>query len=101
MIFEGEPIALIFRTRQGVEALESIVRLTEAVGKISNLQAYSFTPETKKFVGELLGLKVRTGGYRYPTPAPGKRFMDIRKMIEDDLNSPQVNTLRATERPIV
>jgi len=72
--FEGEPLVLIFRTRRGDEALESIVRLTEEGGHISKLRAYSFTPETIAFVAQHLGLNVRNSGYRYPTPSPGKRF---------------------------
>jgi len=73
---EGEPVVLIFRTRKGEEALESIVRLTEEDGLISSLRAYSFTPETKAFVGNQLGHAVRASGYRYPTPSPGERFSE-------------------------
>jgi len=76
VFFEGEPIAVVFRSRRGEEALESIIRLTETDGKISRLQAYSFSPETKAFVANALRLNVRSSGYRYPTPSPGKRFVD-------------------------
>jgi RNA polymerase sigma-70 factor, ECF subfamily len=71
-IFHGEPLALGFATRRGREALESIIRLTEEDGRIARIRAYAFCPETMRAVGEELGLKVRTGLYRFPTPEPGK-----------------------------
>jgi RNA polymerase sigma-70 factor (ECF subfamily) len=70
--FHGEPILLGFATRRGREALESIIRLEEDDGRIARIRAYAFCPETMRAVGEELGLKVRTGLYRFPTPAPGK-----------------------------
>ena len=71
-VFHGEPLALGFATRRGREALESIIRLTEEDGRIARIRAYAFCPETMRAVGEELGLKVRTGLYRFPTPEPGK-----------------------------
>jgi len=71
-VFHGEPVALGFATRRGREALESIIRLTEEDGRIARIRAYAFCPETMRAVGEELGLRVRTGLYRFPTPAPGK-----------------------------
>jgi hypothetical protein len=38
------------------------------------LRGYAFCPETMREVGEALGLRVRTGLYRYPTPAPGVAY---------------------------
>ena len=70
--FHGEPLALGFATRRGREALESIIRLTEEDGRIARIRAYAFCPETMRAVGEELGLRVRTGLYRFPTPEPGK-----------------------------
>lgn len=71
---EGERLVLLFRTRSGEEALEGVVRLREEGGHVSRLQSYSFCPETMQAVGDALGFTVRTGPYRYPTPAPGKYY---------------------------
>ena len=70
--FEGEPILLGFASRRGREALETVLRLEERDGGIARLRGYAFCPETVRAVGEALGLRVRTGLYRYPTPAPGE-----------------------------
>lgn len=74
--FEGEPVILRFRTRRGKEALEGLVRIEELEGKVQRVLEYSFCPDTVRVVGETLGLDVRTGLYRYPTPAPGKSYGD-------------------------
>jgi hypothetical protein len=71
-VFEGEPILLGFTTRGGKEALEQVLRIEERDGGIARLRGYAFCPETMRAVGESLGLRVRTGLYRYPTPAPGE-----------------------------
>jgi len=76
--FHGEPVALGFATRRGREALESIIRLTEEDGRIARIRAYAFCPETMRAVGEELGLRVRTGLYRFPTPEPGKLWPTTR-----------------------
>jgi len=67
----GEPILLSFATRLGYEALEVVVRFEERDGRIARIRAYGFCPETVRAVGEALGVRVRTGFYRAPTPAPG------------------------------
>jgi hypothetical protein len=69
--FEGEPIVLAFRTRQGREALESVFRFDEQDGRIARIRSYGFCPETIRAIGEAFGVRVRTGIYRAPTPAPG------------------------------
>jgi RNA polymerase sigma-70 factor (ECF subfamily) len=71
-LFEGEPLVLGFCTRRGREALEQVLRLEERDGRIARIRGYAFCPETMRTMGEALGLKVRTGLYRFPTPAPGK-----------------------------
>ena len=48
--------------------------LEERDGGIARLRGYAFCPETMREVGAALGLRVRTGLYRYPTPAPGVRW---------------------------
>ena len=74
--FDGEPVALAFCTRRGREALEQIFRFEESDGAIARLRGYAFCPETMRAAGEALGLKVRTGLYRPPTPAPGAQWED-------------------------
>ena len=70
----GEPIALGFVTRRGREALEQVMRIDEQDGRIARLRGYAFCPETMRAIGEELGQRVRTGLYRYPTPAPGRHY---------------------------
>jgi RNA polymerase sigma-70 factor (ECF subfamily) len=70
----GEPVALGFTTRKGKEALEQVMRFDEQDGLIARLRGYAFCPETMQEIGAGLGLRVRTGLYRYPTPAPGEVF---------------------------
>jgi len=72
--FEGEPILLGFATRRGDEALEQVLRIEEREGRIARLRGYAFCPETMRAIAESLGLPLRTGLYRYPTPAPGAHW---------------------------
>ena len=73
---EGEPVVLCFATRRGREALEQVLRIDEVNGRIARLRGYAFCPETMREIGEILGLRVRTGLYRVPTPAPGEDWPD-------------------------
>jgi len=73
-LYEGEPIILGFARRRGREALEVVLRIEEQEGRIARLRGYAFCPETIREIGSALGLRVRTGLYRYPTPAPGERW---------------------------
>jgi len=73
-VLDGEPIILGFTTRRGREALEQVLRVEEVEGRIARLRGYAFCPETMREVGEQLGLRVRTGFYRYPSAAPGKPY---------------------------
>jgi hypothetical protein len=73
-VLDGEPLVLGFTTRRGVEALEQVLRFEEQDGAIVRLRGYAFCPETMRAVGERLGVRVRTGLYRYPTPEPGLRY---------------------------
>jgi RNA polymerase sigma-70 factor (ECF subfamily) len=66
--YEGEPIAVLYRTRRGREALEGVVRLEEQGGRIAHMRAYSFCPETTRAVADALGVRWRGGPHRYPTP---------------------------------
>jgi hypothetical protein len=67
-------VALGFVARRGREALEQVMRVDEDEGRIARLRGYAFCPETMRAIGEELGLRVRTGLYRYPTPEPGRHF---------------------------
>ena len=69
-------MALFFRTRErwGGEALEGIFRVEDEDGRITRIRSYSFCPETMREVAEVLGVPVRTGMYRYPTPEPGVSY---------------------------
>ena len=73
---DGEPIVLVYRTRRGREKMETIVRIEEREDRVSRIRSYSFCPETIREVGERLGVTVRTGPYRYPTPSPGADYRD-------------------------
>src|SRR2546425_4035927 len=46
--FEGEPIALLFATRWGREALEDVFRFEEQDGRIARIRAYGFCPVTNR-----------------------------------------------------
>jgi hypothetical protein len=51
-----------------------VLRFEEAEGRVARIRDYAFCPETLREIGARLGLRVRTGLYRYPTPEPGKPF---------------------------
>jgi RNA polymerase sigma-70 factor, ECF subfamily len=82
-LVHGEPVVLGFCTRRGREALEQVIRLEEHEGRIARIRGYAFCPETIRAVGEELGVKVRTGLYRFPTPEPGKLWPVARADAED------------------
>jgi RNA polymerase sigma-70 factor (ECF subfamily) len=71
---DGEPIALGLVVRRGREALEQVMRFEPEEGRIARIRAYAFCPEVMREIGERLGVPVRTGLYRYPTPAPGGSY---------------------------
>jgi RNA polymerase sigma-70 factor, ECF subfamily len=76
-VYAGEPLALGFCTRRGREALEQVLRFEERDDHIVRIRGYAFCPETMRELGSELGLRVRTGLYRYPTPAPGATWPDV------------------------
>jgi DNA-directed RNA polymerase specialized sigma24 family protein len=49
-----------------------VFRLAEEDGRVSQLLACSFCPETVRAVGAALGYAVRTGLYRPPEPPPAR-----------------------------
>jgi RNA polymerase sigma-70 factor (ECF subfamily) len=74
VVFEGEPLVAGFTTRGGREALEQVLRFEEEDGRLARIRGYAFCPETMREVAAALGLPLRTGLYRYPTPAPGSSW---------------------------
>jgi len=75
-VYRGEPVVLVYHSRGGDEAVEVILRLQEQEGKLSRLSSYGFCPETMRVVGAELGIEIRTGLYRYPTPVPGHSYLE-------------------------
>jgi RNA polymerase sigma-70 factor (ECF subfamily) len=73
-VYLGEPIALGLVVRRGREALEQVMRFEEQDGSVACIRTYAFCPEAMRELGEALGRRVRTGLYRYPTPAPGRSY---------------------------
>jgi RNA polymerase sigma-70 factor (ECF subfamily) len=73
-LLSGEPIALGMVVRRGREALEQVMRFEEEAGHVVRIRTYAFCPEVMREIGERLGVPVRTGLYRYPTPAPGESY---------------------------
>jgi len=73
-LLDGEPVAVGFCTRKGREAFEQLMRFEVEQGRIARLRTYAFCPEVMRAVAEPLGVPVRTGLYRFPTPAPGRSF---------------------------
>jgi len=75
-VYQGEPVILFFRTRLGYEMCEQVLRLEEEDGRVVRIRDYGFCPETTEIVARAFGEQARGGLYRYPTPAPGKRWGD-------------------------
>lgn len=67
-LYEGEPVALGFRTLGGVEGLNEVHRLEEEGGRIVRIRCYCFCPDTLRRVGAHLGLPVLDRAYRSPSP---------------------------------
>ena len=65
--FEGEWMAIHWRTRGGVEAMEGALRFQDFEDQVSHMRCYSFSPEVVRELGEALGHPVRTGIYQPPT----------------------------------
>jgi RNA polymerase sigma-70 factor (ECF subfamily) len=85
-VLDGEPLVLGFTTRGGREALEQVLRFDELDGRILRMRGYAFCPETMREIASALDLPVRTGLYRYPTPAPGKNYREPATARRDTLD---------------
>jgi RNA polymerase sigma-70 factor (ECF subfamily) len=74
--YEGEPMALGFRTLNGVEGLNEIWRFESGAGGISRLRLYCFTPDVLVAVAEALGVPALDKPYRswpYGPSGPPRR----------------------------
>lgn len=65
--YEGETVALGFRTLDGVEGLNEVHRIEATKGKISRLRTYCFCPETVTVVAKDLGLVALPRPHRSPS----------------------------------
>jgi len=74
VLYEGEPIALGLVVRRGSEALEQVMRFEGGERAVSRIRCYAFCPEAMREIAATLEVPVRTGLYRYPTPAPGRSY---------------------------
>jgi RNA polymerase sigma-70 factor (ECF subfamily) len=67
-IYEGEAVALGFRTLDGVEGLNEVHRLEpDDDGRIARIRCYCFAPDTLRTVAEHLGIKALDRRYRSPS----------------------------------
>jgi RNA polymerase sigma-70 factor (ECF subfamily) len=65
-VYEGEPVALGFRTLGGAEGLNEVHRLTAVDGAVVRIRCYCFCPDTLRTVGEHLGIHALRRAYRSP-----------------------------------
>lgn len=64
--YQGESIALVLNTYQGMEFLGSVMRLEELHGKIARIRVYACCPEVVQTIGEALELQTLPPLYRIP-----------------------------------
>jgi RNA polymerase sigma-70 factor (ECF subfamily) len=65
-LYDGEPVALGFRTLDGAEGLNEVHRLEVLEGRVARIRCYCFCPDTLRAVGEELGLPALRRPYRSP-----------------------------------
>jgi hypothetical protein len=56
IVYDGEPMALGYRTLNGVEGINEVHRLEEVDGRIARIRCYCFCPDTLRVLGEHLGI---------------------------------------------
>ncbi len=66
IVYEGEPMALGYRTLDGVEGINEVHRLEEIDGRIARIRCYCFCPDTLRLLGEHLGKRALDRRYRSP-----------------------------------
>ncbi|MEZ0228164.1 MAG: sigma-70 family RNA polymerase sigma factor [Planctomycetota bacterium] len=64
-VYRGETVIVLVYTKDGVTAVEDVLRFVERQGALESLRYYYFCPELLAFVARELGLPVRTNGHRY------------------------------------
>jgi len=64
--YNGEPMVLGFSTLDGVEGINDVRRLEASDGKIARIRCYCFCPDTRRAIGEALGLPALKRRYRSP-----------------------------------
>jgi RNA polymerase sigma-70 factor (ECF subfamily) len=67
IVYRDEPMALGFRTLQGVEGINEVHRLEESDGRITRIRCYCFCPDTLRLLGEHLALPALDRPYRSPS----------------------------------
>jgi RNA polymerase sigma-70 factor (ECF subfamily) len=65
-VYEGEPVALGFRTLDGYEGLNEVHRLHVVDGAVVRVRCYCFCPDTLRLVAEHLGIRAVRRPYRSP-----------------------------------
>lgn len=65
-IFEGEPVALGFRTKDGAEGLNEVWRFEMGDGGVAKLRLYCFTPNVLDALAKELGMTALPRPYRSP-----------------------------------
>jgi RNA polymerase sigma-70 factor (ECF subfamily) len=66
VLYHGEPIALGFRTLDGLEGINEIWRLEPGEGGVAKLRLYCFSPDVLATVGRELGIPALKRPYRSP-----------------------------------
>ncbi len=66
IVYDGEPMALGYRTLGGVEGINEVHRLEESDGRIARIRCYCFCPDTLRALGEHLGIVALDRRYRSP-----------------------------------
>lgn len=66
IVYDGEPMALGYRTLGGVEGINEVHRLEDADGRIARIRCYCFCPDTLRMLGEHLGIQSLDRRYRSP-----------------------------------
>jgi len=64
--FQGEPIALVLNTFQGMVFLGSVMRLEELDGKVAKIRVYACCPEVVQTIGEAFEMQTLPPLYRIP-----------------------------------
>jgi RNA polymerase sigma-70 factor (ECF subfamily) len=65
-VYEGEPVALGYRTLDGFEGLNEVHRLHVVDGAVVRVRCYCFCPDTLNLVAEHLGIRAVRRPYRSP-----------------------------------